>query len=794
MANLGSLGSLFVDLAANTATFESDMGRAARISEKRAKEIAKAIDDAAKVVVTASIVIGTAMAAGVKKAVDDADSLSKAAQKVGVDIENLSKLKYAGTLSDLDFETLSGSLGKFNKSIVEAAGGSKEQAEAFDLLGVKVVDVDGKLRATTAVLNDVADVFATSEDNAAKSAIAMALFGKSGADLIPLLNSGSKGLREAGDEAQRFGLVISQQAGAAAEQFNDNLTRVESAAHGLFNQLSVSLLPTMSRISEEMADAAKNADGLTGPVHTVDSLIRSLATGAIVANATLKVTGTTIGGLAAALDKLADSNAFNPFKGGILGALVRGDDRRDLGAAVGTIGETYSDVRESVSRDMESIAKLWEEQGKKLDESAGSFGKQGGASEETGKKILGYAAAQEKAAKKTKEAKLELDDHAKALMEADEATQQQREQMKQLGESMTRQVLTPYEQYITRLKEVQGALDAGVISQETYGRQALLAADEYTAALNQQADAAQRAAIQVLELQQRQREEADRGIRSDPMARAFGVGSLEELEQRSDVMKAAALEMGDALNSAFSKAGDSLSEMITNMILFGDEGDISAKKIAAALIQDVVQGFVKVGIQMAANFALSKILGATSTGVALAEAASLSAAWAPAAAGASIATYGSAAAAGSAGLVTTYGLAESLAALSAFGLANGGPAHAGGLYEVGEMNRPELAYFQGKQYLIPGNQGGMVRPLDEGARSVSGGGGAAGMTVINKAPGLVLTRRGNELTIDMVPALAELISSKTIARARSEVRGGRGLGADVVAKTGTQGRPLRPRS
>lgn len=804
MANLGSLGSLFVDLAANTATFESDMGRAARISEKRAKEIGKQFDEMGKRVGVALAATAAVVAAGVTKAIRDADELGKVAQKTAVSVESLSKLKFAASMEDVDFGSLETALIKFNKAQVEAVQGGKDQAAAFKAVGISLDDLK-RLKPDELLLR-VADAFAAAEGDASKTALVVALFGKSGADLIPLLNKGSAAIREQGEVLKRLGGVITNDLANAADNVGDNFDLAKTAVDGLFIKLATDLSPEIINLTKLIADE-KFQNGVANLVRDVSDLTVTLIKaapelfrifaafrGAAIGFAA----GTPFGPIGQLIGTIAGATAgeFSPeiiraTAGGAAGGGVApaqsGGDAGTRTKQMTALALSINAVQAKINSGDSFKAGTLEADARALETLTQQYRALAGPVEEAKKRSLGYSGAQEKAAKKTKEAKLELDDHAKALMENDE-------RLAALGKTLTEQVLTPEERYAQQLAKLDEAYNNNVISAETRTRQLGRLADEYYAGVDQQEQNFQADLNARLELQERIRSQADRAIRNDPTSRAFGIGSLEELESRMDLMQSAALDMGDALNSAFSKAGGSLSEMITNMILFGDEGDISAKKIAAALIQDVVQGFVKVGIQMAANFALSKILGATSTGVALAEAASLSAAWAPAAAGASIATYGSAAAAGSAGLVTTYGLAESLAALSAFGLANGGPAHAGGLYEVGEMNRPELAYFQGKQYLIPGNQGGMVRPLDEGARSVSGGGGAAGMTVINKAPGLVLTRRGNELTIDMVPALAELISSKTIARARSEVRGGRGLGADVVAKTGTQGRPMRPRS
>ena len=66
---------------------------------------------------------------------------------------------------------------------------------AFKALGIDVRDASGNIRDTNAVFLDIADRFGRMQDGATKSALAMQVFGKSGAELIPLLNSGRDGLK-----------------------------------------------------------------------------------------------------------------------------------------------------------------------------------------------------------------------------------------------------------------------------------------------------------------------------------------------------------------------------------------------------------------------------------------------------------------------------------------------------------------------------------------------------------------------------------------------------------------------
>src|SRR5690606_14272235 len=86
------------------------------------------------------------------------------------------------------------------------------------------------------------------------------IFGRSFQNLVPLIKDGSQGLRDAGAEAERLGLVLSTEAGQAAEAFNDNLTRVGAALRGMWTQIASRSLPQLEQLSQTFAKTAEEAN------------------------------------------------------------------------------------------------------------------------------------------------------------------------------------------------------------------------------------------------------------------------------------------------------------------------------------------------------------------------------------------------------------------------------------------------------------------------------------------------------------------------------------------------------
>jgi hypothetical protein len=177
-----------------------------------------------------------------------------------IDQVNSSALSLRGTLVGLGGAISVGALVGSLRSVIDTADELRQLNKSIDegSDGFKRLGLDPKqFTSTEQALKAVADRFAATADGAGKTAVAMDLFGRSGAQLIPLLNQGSAGLREMGDEARRFGIVISSDAAKAAEVFNDNLTRLGAAARGVGVSLANELLPTLTAYTEEMLDGVR---------------------------------------------------------------------------------------------------------------------------------------------------------------------------------------------------------------------------------------------------------------------------------------------------------------------------------------------------------------------------------------------------------------------------------------------------------------------------------------------------------------------------------------------------------
>lgn len=258
-----------------------------------------------------------AVAGFVKDSIDAADAASKSAQAVGLAVDEYTALQYAADLAGVGVSELDASLSKFNRTIDEAANGGAKQVETFARLGISITDAGGALKSNEQLFAEVADKFKAMPDGIQKSALAMELFGRSGARLIPLLNGGAEGLSALREEAEALGVVLYGDQAAAAEAFNDNLTRIGKAGEGAGNQLAGELLPTLVDMSDLMVDLTKNTDAFGIIARGLGVVIKGLATAGIAVGTTFSNLGSLIGASAAAAVSFAKGDfaiAFDIMK------------------------------------------------------------------------------------------------------------------------------------------------------------------------------------------------------------------------------------------------------------------------------------------------------------------------------------------------------------------------------------------------------------------------------------------------------------------------------------------------
>lgn len=148
----------------------------------------------------------------------------------------------------------------------------------FKALKIDALDpLSGTLKNTGVLFSEFANVFAGLPDGPEKTALALKVFGKAGAELIPLLNEGQSGIAAYTSELERLGGVVTPEAAAQADQFNDNLDKLKVAVGGLALQVAGDLLPDMIALTESFVSNTTAGEGVSTTANTIADGFRLMA-------------------------------------------------------------------------------------------------------------------------------------------------------------------------------------------------------------------------------------------------------------------------------------------------------------------------------------------------------------------------------------------------------------------------------------------------------------------------------------------------------------------------------------
>ncbi|GEM_PF-6139470 len=189
------------------------------------------------------------------------EAVRKLAMTTGASTEQASSLLFMFKEQNVEADAASRSLVKFAKGLQGvqdaedgAVPGGKTTLEVLRDLGVTANDAAGRQRSLVDVLGDVADKFKELPDGQEKTARAMQLFGKSGADMLPVLNLGKEGLEEAEAAAKKYGLALSADNVAQIHKFAMAHKDMDGAIEGVRLKLAVGLMPALTKTIEWLTE------------------------------------------------------------------------------------------------------------------------------------------------------------------------------------------------------------------------------------------------------------------------------------------------------------------------------------------------------------------------------------------------------------------------------------------------------------------------------------------------------------------------------------------------------------
>ena len=290
------------------------LGNSMQGVQGRVKNLRMAMSGLNKTFATLGLILSAgAFVRMVKGSIDAADAFGKLEIQTGIAANTLQAYVNLGKLAGVSQESIEKSLRRLAQSMREADQGVATYKDAFDALGISVRDTNGTLKTNQQVLGEISDAFAKMEDGVTKSAIAMEIFGRSGTQMVNLLNNGKASLEE-------FNFEVSNNFAQNAEYFNDQMTGLGIKFQGFTMQMVDHLLPTLNNLAEMFSGITKEGADLTFLFEAITFTIKTTAASLFTVVAGFRFLGSTIVAVAKAAYKAATfdfKGAFEELQNGL---------------------------------------------------------------------------------------------------------------------------------------------------------------------------------------------------------------------------------------------------------------------------------------------------------------------------------------------------------------------------------------------------------------------------------------------------------------------------------------------
>lgn len=182
---------------------------------------------------TGAIAIGAAAGLGIAaKAAFDlsaatgslAEEHLNLSERTGLSVKEVGTFSGAAQIAGVNIGAIVASMRTFSQALSENSAEGKKGKQALQELGVEALDVQGHIRPMGDLWLDIADAISKIENPAERARLAMALFGRGGLELMPLLRGN---FRELTKEVEALGYAFTEDGAKKAAAYDDALGKLE---------------------------------------------------------------------------------------------------------------------------------------------------------------------------------------------------------------------------------------------------------------------------------------------------------------------------------------------------------------------------------------------------------------------------------------------------------------------------------------------------------------------------------------------------------------------------------------
>lgn len=242
-------GSIFVDSSEAEKNISKTEEKAESLGSKLGNGIKTAAKWGAAIVGGATDAVGKLMDVATKTAATT-DRIDKLSQKIGISRQGFQEWEFILSQSGTDIEKLQMGMKTLVSQVDQADKGVGKGADNFARLGISVRDTTGNLKDQETLFNEVMVALQNMEDGTEKARLANELLGRSGSELMPLLNGAAGSIDAMKQQARDLGLVISDDVVDAGVKFTDTIDQLKRSFGAMATGISASVFPIVQQFAE----------------------------------------------------------------------------------------------------------------------------------------------------------------------------------------------------------------------------------------------------------------------------------------------------------------------------------------------------------------------------------------------------------------------------------------------------------------------------------------------------------------------------------------------------------------
>lgn len=197
---------------------------------------------------TAAVGATTAMTNMAKSSAATADNVDKMSQKIGISREAYQELDFICSQSGTSVDNLQMGMKQLTNQMQAAQSGTKSAVDAFGSLGVSIYDSNGNLKDQETMMWEALSALQSLENQTEKAALANDLFGRSGSELMPLLNGAAGSIDKMKQQAHDLGLVLDDELIDNGVEMTDTMDQMKRAMGSLTTKLGGALMPIVTKL------------------------------------------------------------------------------------------------------------------------------------------------------------------------------------------------------------------------------------------------------------------------------------------------------------------------------------------------------------------------------------------------------------------------------------------------------------------------------------------------------------------------------------------------------------------